>query len=264
MLYELFNLCWIMYHLGISWDHYILVHTDEWNTLDIRQDAKVIYVKEVLEHQGSESGICGFRWILNGVLSSELQPSFWWCLSGCVCQDDMFQHSNVEAVKSDDWLSAVCLLVKTCQWANTMELTEQARFSKVYLWKVVPSFSLPMMFSLWHFWHLHAVYLQASRKWADVQAQSGLRHCIVLHYISSLTRTEKTRGNKGHVIVSYMYVWVQVWRTPTHTHTHTHSSVLSIIHLCDLLICLFLFQNGIVFPWVCNLCFSWLTVRVKE
>lgn len=97
-----------------------------------------------------------------------------------------------------------------------------------------------------------------SRKWAGIQAQSGL------HDISSLTQTEKTRGIKGHVIVICMSKCKYQPLPCTCTYTYTLSSAPSIIHWCDLFICLFLFQNETVFPWVCNLCFIWFTKRVKE
>lgn len=73
-----------------------------------------------------------------------------------------------------------------------------------------------------------------------------------MHDISSLTRTEETKGITGCVIVSYTYVCQSALPQPTPpTYKRTQAATPSIIHLCDLFfICVFLFQNGTVLAWV--------------
>lgn len=104
------------------------------------------------------------------------------------------------AVNSNDWSVALYLLARTCKWVMFL--------AKPFSEKQLTS----ERFSLWLFWHHRAVqyicYRPGNRRQTDILAHSSC--CLVLHDISSLTRAEKTRGFKGHVIISYMHMFVRV------------------------------------------------------
>lgn len=151
-----------------------------------------------------------------------------------VC-DGIFSQQGSESVSSGrfwtlfyplKWLlcsETICrelfgFLVKPCQQVNTVKLTEQATLGQLHLRS---SFS----FYWWHFVYdmsdttmLYNHWLHASRGWADIQAHS--EQSVAWHH--QFDNNRENHKYKAHF-------------TP------------SIIHLCDLFICLFLFQNRTVF-----------------
>ena len=151
-----------------------------------------------------------------------------------------------------------------------MELIEQATLRKVNSTKVPPLLAVSdVQFNV----YLFLTPVSAACRRAEGELTHGLSSrwvaaacCMITAVWRELRKPEEL---KGHVIISCTFV-CQKSSPPTttmHTQTRTHSplhSTPSIIHLFHLFICLFLFQNGTVFPWVRNLCFSCLTKRVKE